>query len=337
MNTRPLALLAALGLLAGCPAEDKDNGTDDTAIGTDTDGDTADTDSGPCESTVLSLEPADGATAVYYRDPIVVSFEGDGSSADLSLTDAGGAEVPFETEWTDGNVQAFLTTVLDAESTYTLSVDVCGAASSASFTTSSLGAPLAVGAEDMVGNTYVFRLSDSTITEPAFLDLLASSYLTLPLLISVTAADETSLDLLGGVGELENDGTYTQVISEETWDFPAGDFSEQPYFEAFAEYITLSYNGILIPIEEFHLSGTFTADGTAIERGVGSGLGDSRYMAPLVGRDAGDLAAVCEIAAGAGVSCEPCADGEPYCIYIVAEDITAVLQDGLTLTPVDAP
>jgi len=181
----------------------------------------------------------------------------------------------------------------------------------------------------------VWRLSDATITEPSFLDFVASSYLTVPLIIAVTDADDTTLDLVGGVGYHENDGSYTQVMEEETWDFPAGDFSEQPYFEAYADYITLSYDGIPIPIEQFNLSGTFNADGSAIEEGVGTGLGDSRHMWALIGQPEEDYDAVCRIASKAGVDCEPCSDGEPYCIYIVAEGITATWEEGLTLVTVE--
>jgi hypothetical protein len=328
-----LALLA----LAACPAPGDDKPIDDT--GPFSDDDTGDTDTDtdtdvPCEASVLSMEPLDGATAVYYRDPLIVSFEGDGSSAAFTLTDAGGVETSFDAAWTEGGVQAELATVLAANTTYTLTVDVCGATSSSSFTTSSLGAPLTVTPEELLGRTYVFRLSEADITQPSFLDIVASSYLTVPLLISVTASDETTIDLIGGLGELENDGSYTQLTSEETWDFPAGDFSAQPYFEAYAESIVITFSGIDIPIEQFHLSGTFTADGSRIERGVGSGLGDSRNMGPLVMREADDYGAICEIAAAAGVECEPCSDGEPYCIYIVAEQITAEWEEGLTLVEV---
>ena len=57
------------------------------------------------------------------------------------------------------------------------------------------------------------------------------------------------------------------------------------------------------------------------------------YMGELVGRTAKDYSAVCDIAAGAGVKCVPCSDGEPYCLYIVAEEITATQEDGLVLSP----
>lgn len=332
MKPRLRMLLVGLGALGACDGEKA--GVDDT--GDPVVDDTGDTDTDvACEASVFSVDPVDGASGVYYRAPIVVSFEGDAGSATFSLTDVGGAEVAFDTGWSDGNVQATLTTVLAADTTYTLAVDVCGVTTTATFATSSLGAALTVDPAELVGRTYVWRLSEAEITEPSFLDFVATTYLTVPLLISVAAADETTIDLLGGVGNLEDDGSYTQVMSEETWDFPSGDFAAQPYFEAYAEYITVSYAGIPIPIEQFHLSGTFTADGARIEMGVGSGLGDSRHMGPLLGLSGDDYNAVCEIAAGAGVECEPCSDGEPYCIYIVAEEITAVLEDGLTLTPVE--
>ncbi|MDP2304409.1 MAG: Ig-like domain-containing protein [Pseudomonadota bacterium] len=314
------------------PVDDKDVSGGDTADA-DTDTDT-DTDV-PCTATVFGTEPADGATAVYYRDPIEVSFEGDGSSAALTLTDAGGTAVAFDTEWTNGNVQAILTTVLEANTTYTIAVDVCGVATSSSFTTSSLGTPLTEDPSTLLDRAYVWRLSEATITEPSFLDFVASTYLTVPLLISVASVGSSEIELLGGVAYHENDGSYTQVMAEETWDFPAGDFAHQPYFEAYADYITVSYDGIPIPIEQFNLSGTFTADGTSIQKGVGSGFGDSRHMGPLLGREATDYNAICEVAAGAGVVCVPCSDGEPYCLYIVAEDITAVWEEGLTMVPVE--
>ncbi|MES2641594.1 MAG: Ig-like domain-containing protein [Myxococcota bacterium] len=314
--------------------DDKDvNGGDTADSDTDTDTDT-DTDV-PCTATVIGNEPADGATAVYYRDPIEVSFEGDGSTAAFTLTDAGGTAAAFETTWTEGNVQAILSTVLAADTTYTLGVDVCGVATSSSFTTSSLGTPLTEDPSSLVGRAFVWRLSESTITEPSFLDFVASTYLTVPLLISISSAGSSEIDLLGGVGYHENDGSYTQVMDEETWDFPAGSFEEQPYFEAYADYITVSYNGIPIPIEQFHLSGTFTADGTSIEKGVGSGFGDSRHMGPLLNQAADDYSAVCRIAVKAGVECVPCSDGEPYCMYIVAEDITARWELGLTMEAVE--
>ncbi|MDP2317424.1 MAG: Ig-like domain-containing protein [Pseudomonadota bacterium] len=333
---RTLALVLVLGACTN--GKDTPADGDDTSVGadsgdTDTDTDT-DTDVA-CEATFLSSEPADGATAVYYRDPLKVSFEGDAGTAAFTLTDAGGADVAFATAWDEGNVQAHLTTVLQANTTYTLTVDVCDVSTTSSFTTSSLGTPLTDDPSSLLGRAYVWRLSEARITEPSFLDALASIYLTVPLLIGVTSATSTDIDLLGGVGYHENDGSYTQVMAEETWDFPAGSFDEQPYFEAYADYITVSYDGTPIPIEQFHLSGTFTADGTAIEKGVGSGFGDSRHMGPLLNQPADDYNAVCEIAVKAGVECVPCSDGEPYCLYIVAEDITARWEDGLTLVQVE--
>ncbi len=341
----------AMVLLLGACANDKDaTEGDDTAVGSDDTGDTDDTDVAcltvvtgvysagpydpPADDPDAPPPPLDGSTDVYYRDPIEVNFEGSGASAGMSLVDAGGAAVAFETEWATGNVQALLSTVLAADTTYTLAVDVCGVTTTSTFTTSSLGAPLVGSPADLVGRAFVWRLSDATITEPSALGFLASTYLNLPLLLAVTDASETAIDLLGGIAILEDDGSYVQS-SAPTWDFPAGSFEEAPYFEAFADSIELNYLGTPIPIERFSLSGTFTADGTAIERGVGSGFGDTRYMAPLLNRPAEELGAVCEIAAAAGATCVPCIDGGPYCLYIVAEEITGVWEEGLAMTPIE--
>jgi hypothetical protein len=213
-------LLLALAL-AACK-DDKDAATDgdDTSVGTDTDTaddtdtNTEDTDVN-CAAVVLSTQPANGATAVYYRDPVVVSFDGEASAAVITVVDAGGTAATLETTWSEGSVQASLSGVLLPATEYTVSVDVCGVVTTSTFTTSSLGSPLAIPASDLLGRAYVWRLSDATITEPSFLDFVASTYLTVPLLIGVTAADDTSIDLLGGVGFHENDGAYTQVDGEE--------------------------------------------------------------------------------------------------------------------------
>lgn len=292
-----------------------------------------DTDSGAtdCTVAVAGVGLQDGAVDVYYRDTVTVSFDGDAATdATIRVTGPGGAESPVEIGWTEGNVQALVGLALEANTSYTLSVDVCGVNTSVGFTTSAIGTPLAIDPSELVGRTYSFRISDSTITEPAFLDFVADSYLTVPILLGVVAADESQIDFLGALGEQDDRGVYTQYEGVPTWDFPPADFSEAPYFDAASEGIVIMYGDVPIPIEDFTLSGTLSADGTRIEEGRATGLGDSRYLGILmVGDD--DPNAACEIAEAAGVYCEACSDGEPYCLYIVAEHITATYQPGLVL------
>ena len=319
---------------AGCATKDEEGTYDSGAA-------FIDDDSGPeaCVATVLvgsdgtdSVIPEAGATDVYYREQLQVSFTADPQDAIVQVLDATGTALSNAVvTWSEGRVQAFVDVTLEPSTAYTLHVVACDVVSDYSFTTSSLGVPLTILPEDLVGRTYMFRLSDANITEPAFLDAVAGMYLIVPLLIGVTASDATTIDMLGALGYHEDDGSYTQIDGQPTWDFPAGDFAEQPYFEAFADQITITYSDIPVPIENFALSGTFTADGSSIAEGVATGFGDSRHMGSLVGRE-GDLNAMCEVAEAAGVICEACSDGAEYCLWIVAENITAVWQDGLTLT-----
>lgn len=330
MTRNALCLTPFLLLVVAC-GTDKASTNDDSSVGRDSD--TGDSDVGPCTTQVVSVAPADGAADVYYHDLITVSFDGDGGSAVFSLLDASGVDVPMTATFTDGNVQAVLTAELAPVTTYTLTTSVCGSEAASGFTTNALGSPLDMDPADLVGATYVFRLSDADITEPAFLNLIAGTYLTVPILIGVDSADSTSIDMLGGLG-YETSDSFKQDTELPSWDFPVADFSTQPFFHAQSPLITIMYGTTAIPIEQFNLSGTFAADGSAIEEGYVTGIGDSRYMAPLVGKPADDLSAVCDLAGAAGVYCIECSDGEPYCLYIVAENITAERVDGLTLIEV---
>jgi hypothetical protein len=330
------ALLPLLVTLVACKDETvKTDPTDTGAIEDTADtADTVDTSTG-CEVAFSGVNVTNGATGVYYRDTFVVSFDGDAEAvgATVTIADGNGAAADTAITWAEGGVQASVTGVLRPETTYAMTVSVCGVDATTSFTTSSLGNELTLAPADLVGDTYVFRLSDSVITQPRFLDAVADSFLTVPILITVAAADESSIELLGALGELLNNGSYRQYSGEPTWSFPAADFTESPYFEAAADRIVLPYAGIDIPVEDFTLSGTFTADGSSLSEAIVTGLGDSRNMGALLGQE-GNPNAMCDVAAAAGVSCEPCGDGEPYCLYIVAEQIDATQVPGVTVTPV---
>lgn len=324
-------LLAPLALF-GCNKDKDDTGGDTQPTGTD---DTSDTDpTTDCTTTVTSTSPEDGDSDVYYRTVFTVSFEGDGSGAVFSIADeAGNALEATDITWSEGNVQAMFRADLAPETTYHLDVHVCDATTSTVFATNTIGTPIEAGNASVTGRTYVTRLSDATIVDPAVLDPLLGQYLTVPLLFEVTAADDTTIDLLGALGYQEDDGSFTQLTDLPTWDFPAGDFSDSPYFFAQAAAIVIMYGDIPIPIEDFTLEGSFTADGTEITYGRATGLGDSRYLGELVNQP-GVESAVCDLAATLGVTCELCNDGEPYCLYIIAEDIDAVYEEGLDVIEV---
>ena len=289
-----------------------------------------------CTAEVVSSTPEDGDADVYYRTVFTVSFTGDGQTdaASFTVTDAAGAAAPItDVVWSDGGVQVMFRADLAPDTHYDLDTTVCAVTTRVAFATNTIGTPLTDGNASLAGRAYVTRLSDATIVDPAVLDPLLGQYLTVPLLFEVTAADDTSIDLLGALGYQEGDGSFTQLTDLPSWDFPAGDFTDTPYFFAQAASITILYGEIPIPLEDFTLEGSFTADGSQIVYGRATGLGDTRYLGALVNQPDVE-SAVCDLAGAMGVYCEPCADGENYCLFIIAEDIEADYEAGLDVVEV---
>lgn len=323
----PLALL-----LLGCPQEpsDKETGTD-TAGGHDTAIEEV------CETKLIAVSPNPDAVGVYYRDPIVLSFDADGSSAQWSLTAADGAQVALTPAWGEGSTMVTLTGTLAAQTTYTLTVDLCGAESSVSFTTSSLGG-FALTPGDLIDRTYSFALADAEIIEPAVLEAFDDAKLITPLGFMVQNADDTSMELLGAVCENQL-GELVQKSNTKTWDFPSADFSAAPYFSTEIDELTIVYeddaSGIPrtdIVLYEFLFDGVFAPDGTSIEHGHVDTLVDTRGLGPLFNLEDTDNA-VCEFAAGFSVACTECPDAGVYCLHTIGVDISAPWFEGLTLYP----
>lgn len=333
--------LALLWVLGACKGDDKggetgnvdDTGDTDTAGDTDTSTDTdTDTDTDvPCETVAIATTPEDGTTDFYYRDALGVTFSDDASGATIQLLDGAGAEVATTVTWGDGNFQAEVTPVepLDGNTAYSLHIEVCSYSGDVLFTTSEYGTELAESAAGLVGNTYVLDLSKADILQPEGLGYLLAAYLTEPILLGVDHADESLIGMVGAQGYKKNDGTYKQVGTD-VWIFPDADFTSAPYFAASTPEISIDYSDVAIPIESFSLAGTFAADGSKIGGGWASGLGDTRNMGPLLelGDDPG---AVCDLITALGLSCETCADGEPYCVFLEVEFDEAPLAEGLTI------
>lgn len=330
-----------LWVLAACNGDDKGGDTgavDDTGTPTDTsDTDTNDTDtdtvdtSVPCETVAIATTPDDGTTDFYYRDTLGVTFSDDASGATIKLLDGAGAEVASTINWGDGNFQAEVVPnePLDGDAAYQLHIEVCEYTGDVLFTTSSYGLPLAEEAAGLVGSTYVLDLSKADILQPEGLGYLLAAYLTEPILLGVDHADESVIGLVGAQGYKKNDGTYKQVGAE-VWLFPDADFTSSPYFAASTPAISIDYSDVAIPIENFSLAGTFAADGSRIGGGWASGLGDTRNMGPLLALgDEPD--AVCTLMSALSLSCEACADGEPYCVFLEVEFDEAPLAEGLTI------
>ncbi len=297
--------------------------------------DTADT-AEACEVHLIGVTPTDGALGVYYRDPVYLSFDGDAATAVFEVRDPQGVAATLAAEWGPGNTLVTLSGVLTPSTEYTVHVELCGVQTDTHFTTSALGTPLTISPDALIGRTFSFALRDAEITEPPALEILGDASLTTPLGFMVQDADDTVLELLGGVLEY-TETDLVQMTNAETWDFPSADFTESPYFHTAIDELTIVYRTETIPktdirLYAFEFDGLFSPDGTAIENGRVEALVDTRTLGPLLNLpDAVD--SVCVYAEPFAIECIPCPDAEPYCIFMIGEDITAPWVEGLELTP----
>jgi len=318
--------------LPGCGGKSTDTGEEaDTDTDTDADTDT-DTDT-DCETALTSLEPTDGAANWYWQEALTLVFDGPATDAAIAVADGEGTDIALSVTWNKTEEMATVAPVdgFTPSSTHTLSVDICTQSVSTEFATSAYGSELEEGAAALVGNTYSLEFSDVTITEPATAGALLKTFLTEPLLIGVASVDidAETIELVAAQGIKLNSGSYEQDTDVEAWLFPASDFSNNPFFESDADQIELTYTDIAIPVDGFHLEGTFAADGSSFGEGKLSGLVDTRYLHDLFGSDKKTY--VCDLGFNLGIECEACSDGEEYCIYLQAEDILSEIVDGVTL------
>ncbi len=311
-------LTLPLLFLIGCPAEDK------TA-----DGETGDTDGPSCEVIVDSTIPSSGAVDADYRAAIEFHLSDPDPTAIATSTGISGTST-----LADDNETVIFTpdAPLSASTSYTVTLDYCGGTVDLAFTTSEVGGPLN-DANALVGKTYALALGDARIVEPDGIGSVLSSYLTQDILIGVDTVSATEVQMIGAIGK-EDASPPAQDWCDPTIDFPVADFSEQPYFQIGPQNTTLSVAGYSIEIGNLEITGTFAPDGTYFAGGTLSGTIDTRPLAPLLD-DSGDEGAICDLAVSFGATCTACpADGEPYCLTLVADQITAEEVSGLTLVEV---
>ena len=333
--------MTLLVLLActGCRGETDVVDDTDTSVTDDTD--TADTeDTGtqePCDAKPSELFPADEADDHYVRDALEVLFTQPVSEAAFTITSADGVEVDVPWEFNPSNEIAILTPILEPDTVYIWGIDVCDAQYEARFRTSEWGKPLQEDASALVDRTYVVELGDVEFTQPADLGNLLALYLDVPILIGVRemAEDTSTITLLGAQGFVDGQGVYRQrkKRSDEdgvqwwvpTWDFVDVRFDESPFFSGDATRIELMYSGAKIPVHDFHLEGTFSADMAQFGEARLWGLADTRELGSVIDDNADNPeTVVCDLVESAGISCEPCPDDdEPYCLFLKGEDITA--------------
>jgi hypothetical protein len=326
---------AALALLVACDDGEKVNLLETGWFEDDTDN-ILDTDGGTvCLGKVLEVEPADGEDAWFWRDGPRLFVETVSNAYAVRLTDTLGRVVPTTLVPTDEaglKLEAQFEGGLEPNTDYLLEVDDCFETRRVAFRTSSYGAPLNGGPRSLLGRTYLLDLVGADWIEPGGFGPILSTTFTTPVLLGVQYADANNMDWIGATGYVSV-GQVQQDDSYPTWDFPVTPFDGAPYFATTSARVELIIAGFALPITDFHLSGTLAADASHFAGGVLSGLGDTRYAGGAIAQP-NNPAAMCNLAAGIGVSCVACPDGEPLCLQVELHDLRGTEVDGLTLVPV---
>ncbi len=296
------SLVVLASLSAGCVTNTVSPKDDDTSSLRD------------CDVSVVAVTPADGATEVSYRGSVVFTLSSPDDTAvvtsdvsgSLAVSDAG-----LTLTWTPDRPLA-----PDADVTVTLTT--CAGDETVRFHTSTLGMPVEDGL--LIDGAFAIDLVHARVLAPAGLGDVIVQLWREDVLVGVRGIGGGTLDLVGAVGTDDAD-PIQQNYCNPTVDL-TGDYTAAPYFSVGPVDTTLPFDRGDATIEGMYLTGTFTADGQSFQDGTFGGTVDTRPLAWILNA-ADDPAAICALAASAGVACEPCAaDGEPYCLTMVAEAVT---------------
>lgn len=322
------SLLTAL-LLVGCNRDKDEGGGQETSA----------PEPPPCDVSELTESwPEDGLSPASRSLQLSASFSGVASEEGvlITVTDADGAEVAGTTTLTDGLITWEAADLLAEDADYTWAVTVCDASGGGSFTTGAWGERM--DPAELPDSSFQLDLSDATWISPEGGESLFSSLFDGILLLGVEAADEGSIDLIAAIGEEYEDeyGTFIQQSPcYATADFQPSDFRNNPYASVGPTTLSLSFEGITVPLQNVYVSGAFVG-GTALADGTLSAELDMRDAEGSLGMDAEGLCDLLQTYVG--LDCMACMeDGEELCVGLELEDITGTLVEGLRVVPNDDP
>jgi hypothetical protein len=302
--------------------------------------DDTDTNTEPCNINQVDVFPAPDATKAYYRTSIEANFRPVADTgADITVTDSSGTAVAGSSAWR-GNTLVFMPSApLASGASYTTAVDyTCASGEKKSITanwmTSEVGA--ATDGNALVGNTYQLDLANARFVQPEGIGALLSQYLTVDVLVGISEVG-SEIKMIGAIAE-EGSDPLVQAACDPTIDFPAADFSANPYFAVSGDAFNINVDEYSVTIEDFSLSGDFAPDGSYIDGVTLIGSIDTRPLVPLLGDETAAEDAICILAATLNIQCEPCADGSgDFCLSLEADSISAPLVPSTTITPIVDP
>jgi len=296
-----------------------------------------------CNAIATTLSPAsDGQTDFFYRDAVIFSVTEGAEDAQINLTDASGEPIDGITSIDDEveedeplRVVFTPDTPLRSNTNYVAELDYCGGAPSVNFRTSDLGTQIQDPAL-LKGWTYTMDISKARVTKPssaaqALLTLLDND---LSLQIEDVAGD--TLDITVGAANTQT-GEQDTCVPSINFNVP-GNFAEAPNFDLGPIDVPFTLAGYSVMLYDGTSSATFASNGDYFAGGRLAGAVDARdIVAALTGKDvlpAEDPDALCDILAGANMPCEPCVDGEAYCLNLEIDRISGTRTDTY-LEPID--
>lgn len=307
--------------MGACSSDDGDKDSSDTA-GTAT--------ADACANSVVTTYPTAGDASAFYLTNVEVSMAAADASATLSLADADGNDVAGTSATMETMVSFDPTDALTPSSNYTATLAWGCDAYSFEFTTSETGA--AVDTSGLVGNTFSLALGSGRFVKPEGVGDLVGSLLEFEMLVGVTEADDMNVTMMGAISE--GVGNSMQDMCTTTIDFPAADFSQNPFFEVQADVLPLVVQGMDLGLQDVLLSGALRPDGSAAEGVILAGKLDTRPLVPLLSPGGADDA-VCVLLQTFSADCEECADGSgPYCLTLYVDSMTAEARTGDALVTV---
>ncbi|MFT4625327.1 MAG: hypothetical protein ACI8PZ_003995 [Myxococcota bacterium] len=318
-------ILAAVALTA-CSTKDDGGGSDTSTTGTAGGGGGG----GGCANSIIDEFPANGSADAYYRTSVDFTLATAEADATIVVKDSDGADVAGTNSVEDNRVVFKPTATLTPGASYATTLDwSCGPTESTWTVDGSVGDP--VTADGVAGSTYTLDLASGRFVKPAGVGDLLGSLLEFSLFVGITAADDTSLSMIGA---LSDDSGVAQDLCTETIDFPvAADFTENPYFVIESDRLPIEVEGFEIVIEGLTLSGAFSSGAASIEGVVLAGKIDTRPLVELVSPGGGDDA-VCTLVSTFQVDCEACSDGSgDFCLSVYVEDMSAPSAGGLVVEP----
>jgi hypothetical protein len=274
---------------------------------------------------IVSVTPADGTDPVVRDAVIRVALDGKPGDVTFSVTGPDG-EIPGTVSY--GAVEAVFTPtgLLPEGAEIDYAVTVCDASAYGTFTVGAI--EHASPPEELDGNTYALDLAGATWVTPASGGALLEQFFDGAVLVGIEAVNDVQLDAIGASGQATTSGGWQQDPCFATIDFQPVDFTTNPYFHILAETVEFTVAPSTVTVHDVEISGGLTADEVV----------DGRFAGEIDFREVDLVQNGCSMVSMLGLSCTDCtSDGEPFCLFIEAEDVEGEAIPGLSVVPNENP